>query len=696
MQSLYIETDARLALESRAEGVSEDLALRTYTARLLGRNPELVLHGGGNTSVKSKARTLYGEEVEVLHVKGSGWDLATIEPAGHPACRLDLVKKLADLPSLDDESMVNGLRLALLDSSAPTPSVETILHALLPAKFVDHTHANAVLALVDQPDSEKLVRECFPRGLVFVPYVMPGFSLAHACRKAWDETTARGETPEVMVLDKHGIFTFGETAEQSYERMIACVTRAERYAADRAHTQSVEVPKTLPDPYVDSLLPSLRGALARAAGMPEECGPILSLRSTDELLGFLGRRGLRDLVSRGSATPDHVIRTKPWPLVLSDLPSEPAELSGPSGPLDTAVTGYRASYDAYFSRMCEAKNVSLKKLDSSPKVIALPGVGIVTVGETRSETEAMADVYEHTARVMTVASDIGRYTPTSAEDLFDVEYWSLEQKKLGKPAARKVLSNKIALVTGAARGIGRATALELLAEGAHVVLSDRDEEALAAAASELSRIHGSSRVFAMRCDVSSEEAVAALLRATVRRFGGLDVLVSNAGGASEGQLDTIEGHDALAASLELNTLSHARVARHATSVMKAQGRGGSLLFNASKAAFAPGPGFGPYAVAKAALVALVRQLAIDLASFGIRANAVNADRIRTDLFGGGMAEARAKARGLTTDEYFRANMLGREVMAKDVARAFVHLAEARATTGAVTGVDGGNAAAFPR
>lgn len=693
MQSLYIEADARLALQSRAEGVSEDLALRTYTARLLGRNPELVLHGGGNTSVKSRARTLYGEEVEVLHVKGSGWDLATIEPAGHPACRLDLVKKLADLPSLDDESMVNGLRLALLDSSAPTPSVETILHALLPAKFVDHTHANAVLALVDQPDSEKLVRECFPRGLVFVPYVMPGFSLAHACRKAWDETVARGETPEMMVLDKHGIFTFGETAEQSYERMIACVTRAERYAADRAHTQSVEVPKTLPDAFVDTLLPSLRGALARAAGLPEECGPILSLRTTDELLGFLGRRDLRDLVSRGSATPDHVIRTKPWPLVLGELPGEP---SGLSGMLDTAISGYRASYDAYFARMCVAKNVSPKKLDSSPKVIAIPGVGIVTVGETRSEAEATADVYEHTAHVMTVASDIGRYTPTSAEDLFDVEYWSLEQKKLGKPAARKVLSHKVALVTGAARGIGKATAIELLAEGAHVVVSDRDEEALAKTASELGRSHGSARVFAMRCDVSSEEAVAALVRATVRRFGGLDVLVSNAGGASEGKLDTLEGHEALAASLELNTLSHARVARHATAVMKAQGRGGSLLFNASKAAFAPGPGFGPYAVAKAALVALVRQLAIDLAAVGIRANAVNADRIRTDLFGGGMAEARAKARGLTTDEYFRANMLGREVMAKDVARAFVHLAEARATTGAVTGVDGGNAAAFPR
>lgn len=693
MESLYTDAEALLARTSRAEGVSEDLALRTYTARLLGKNPELVLHGGGNTSVKSTARTLYGEEIAVLHVKGSGWDLATIEPAGHPACRLDLVKKLADLPALDDESMVNGLRLALLDSSAPTPSVETILHAILPAKFVDHTHADAVLALVDQPDSEKLVRECFPRGLVFVPYVMPGFSLAHACRKAWDSTVARGETPEVMVLDKHGIFTFGDTAKESYERMIACVTRAERYAGDRAHTQSVEVPKAATESVVMGLLPALRGALARAAGLPEECGPLLSLRSTDSLLSFLARRDLRDLVSRGSATPDHVIRTKPWPLVLGELPRDD---EGLSAALDNAIASYRTSYDAYFVRMRDTKGASVKKLDSSPKVIAIPGVGIVTVGDTRSEAEATADVYEHTAHVMSVASDIGRYEPTSAADLFDVEYWSLEQKKLGKPAAAKMLSGKVALVTGAARGIGRATAQELLAEGAHVVLSDRDQEAVVATSEDLARTFGASRVFAVRCDVSSEEAVAALVRATVRRFGGIDVLVSNAGGASEGMLDTLSGHEALASSLELNTLSHARVSRHVVQVMKAQGRGGSLLFNASKAAFAPGPGFGPYAVAKAALVALVRQFAIDLAPFGIRSNAVNADRIRTDLFGGGMAEARAKARGLTTDQYFRANMLGREVMAKDVARAFVHLACARATTGAITGVDGGNAAAFPR
>lgn len=692
MESLYLDSEADDAVRTRAEGVSSDLALRTYTARLLGRNQALVLHGGGNTSVKSRALTLLGEEVDVLCVKGSGWDLATIEPAGHPACRLDALEALARLPALSDEAMVNGLRLALLDAQAPTPSVEALLHATLPAKFVDHTHADGVLALVDQPNAEELARECFPRGLVWVPYVMPGFSLAHACKKAWDATVARGEEPEVMLLDKHGIFTFGATAKESYERMIAGVSRAERYAADRASTQSLTTPKAAKDTLVDELLPTLRGALARAARDPEETGPVLALRTNETILGFLGRPGLDALVSQGSATPDHVIRTKPWPLVIDPTGQEPERLREL---ISNEIEAYRLAYDAYFATMCAKKGVTLTKLDSSPKVVLVVGLGVVTQGNTLAEAEACADIYEHTISVMTTASDIGTYTPVSAEDLFDVEYWSLEQKKLGKPPPRRAMTGKIALVTGAASGIGRATALELAAEGAHVLLTDRDVSRLAEVGAELHRISGA-RVSTFVCDLGVEDEVAAAFRAVVRRFGGLDVVVSNAGTAPEGHLDTDEGLRALSRSLEENLLSHARVAKHAARVLTAQGRGGCLLFNASKSAFAPGPGFGPYAIAKSALISLMRQLAIDLAPKGIRANAINADRIRTALFDGGVLESRAKARGLTKDQYFRANLLGREVTAKDVAEAFVHLARARATTGAVLTVDGGNAAAFPR
>ncbi len=692
MESLYLDSDADNALARRPEGVSEDLALRTYTARLLGKNQALVLHGGGNTSIKSRARTVLGDEVDVLCVKGSGWDLATIEPQGHPACRLDALLALAALPSLSDEAMVNGLRLALLDAHAPTPSVEALLHAILPAKVVDHTHADAILALVDQPNAEELCRECFGRGMVWVPYVMPGFSLAHACKRAWDETVAKGETPEVMLLAKHGIFTFGDSPKESYERMIDCVTRAERDAADRARTQNVSLPSPAKEALVDALLPSLRGAIARHGGAHEETAPILALRTNDTILAFLARGDLRALVKKGSATPDHVIRTKPWPMVVAP---EGRNGTVTSEELASALTAYRAEYDAYFASMCTEKATTPKKLDSLPKVVLIPGVGLVTQGATYAEASVAADIYEHTIEVMTTASDIGTYCPVSASELFDVEYWSLEQKKLGKPPARRAMTGKIALVTGAASGIGRATAMEMLSEGAHVVLADRDGAGLAAAHAELERTDPS-RVATVLCNVGNEADVAAAFRATVRRFGGLDVVVSNAGTAPEGALDSDDGIAALGRSLDENLLSHARVAKHAARVLVAQKRGGCLLFNASKSAFAPGPGFGPYAIAKSALVALMRQLAIDLAPHGIRSNAVNADRIRTALFDGGVLESRAKARGLTPDQYFRANLLGREVLAKDVAEAFVHLAGAGATTGSVLTVDGGNAAAFPR
>jgi rhamnose utilization protein RhaD (predicted bifunctional aldolase and dehydrogenase)/NAD(P)-dependent dehydrogenase (short-subunit alcohol dehydrogenase family) len=696
MDSLYRAEEAERAVAAAVRHddteLARDVALRTYTARLLGQEPRLVLHGGGNTSVKSRAVTLFGETVDVLCVKGSGWDLATIEPAGHPACRLDALLALASLPTLSDEAMVNGLRLALLDAGAPTPSIETLLHALLPGKFVDHTHANSILALVDQPDSERICREVFPRGLVWVPYVMPGFALARACKEAWDATVAKGETPSVMVLDRHGIFTFGETAQASYESMIAAVTRAERYAADRTNTASIHLVKEPPGALATGLLPALRGALAEAGGLPEETGPVLALRDGERARAVLGRKDLHELTRRGSATPDHVIRTKPWPLLLPALPADAGALREA---VSRAVASYRADSDTYFKVMCAAKGVTLTRLDPSPAVVLVPGLGVIAVGATRAQADAAADIYEHTIDVMEIASDVGEYTPLAPEELFDVEYWSLEQAKLRKqPAPSGALAGKIALVTGAASGIGRETARMMLSEGAHVLLADR-AAAVDDVRADLARMY-STRVCSARCDVTAEQSIAALFERVTRELGGLDVCVSNAGTAPEGALDTDAGLAALQRSLDENLLSHARVARYAAEIFRAQGRGGCLLFNASKSAFAPGPGFGPYAIAKAALVALTRQLAIDLASVGVRANAVNADRVRTALFGAGVLESRAKARGLTPDAYFRANLLAREVTPADVARAFVHLATARATTGAILPVDGGNPAAFPR
>jgi rhamnose utilization protein RhaD (predicted bifunctional aldolase and dehydrogenase)/NAD(P)-dependent dehydrogenase (short-subunit alcohol dehydrogenase family) len=675
MESRYVDADAARAVETRAAGVSELLALRTYTARLLGADPSLVLHGGGNTSVKATATDSLGENVDVLHVKGSGWDLATIEPPGHPAVRLARLGKLLELPEMTDEQMVNELRLALLDALAPTPSVETLLHAALPARFIDHTHADAILAVADQPDAARICEELFGDRLLFIPYVMPGFGLAKACKKAWDAAVARGRSPTVMVLERHGVFTFGETAKESYERMIEVVTLAERFAADRMGTMSF--PAVDRDEALEAqVLPMVRGALAAVANDAPERAPIVSLRSSEWILAFLERKDAYELTQRGCVTPDHVIRTKPWPLFTTARDFEGIERD---------IRDYALRYDRYFEETCAKRGVKKTKLDPWPRVFLMPKVGILAVGKTKKEAEIAADIFEHAIHVITDAEDVGSYSPVSREDLFDVEYWSLEQAKI-KKQAELPLGRRVALVTGASSGIGKATAQKLLELGAHVVAFDRSEPTLKER-TELVTVKG---------DVTSAEDVTRAVRAAARTFGGLDIVVSNAGSAAEGRLDSEAGDVALRHSLELNLLSHNLVASAAADVMQRQRRGGVILFNASKSAFNQGPGFGPYSVPKAALVALMRQYAVDLGRFGIRANAVNADRIRTGIFSGGVLESRAAARGISVDEYFRSNILGREVTADDVAEAFAYLARAQATTGCVVTVDGGNAAAFPR
>ena len=693
MDSRYSELDARRAVldYGARERASEDVALRTYTARLLGAEPSLVLHGGGNTSVKTRHATRLGETVEVLHVKGSGWDLATIEPEGHPAVRLEPLRKLRVLDAMSDEDMVNELRLNLLDASAPTPSVETLLHAYLPAKFIDHTHADALLILADQPGAEAICREVYGEAMVWVPYVMPGFVLAKRCADAFEAVVRRGHTPTVMVLAQHGIFTFGDTARESYERMVDAVTRAERFIGDRRRTQSIADFGGARPKEVD-VLPRLRGILAKLAGMPVETGPVLAMSRGEDVLMFLQRKDAYDLAQVGCATPDHVLRTKPTALFIEH--PDYADLSRLSAQLEREIASYAQRYDAYFTETSAKKKVKKTKLAPWPIAILLPGLGLVTVGKTLRDARVAADIYTHTIAIMSDAAEIGTYAPVSRDDLFDVEYWSLEQAKL-KPATELALSGRVALVTGAASGIGRATAERFAKLGAHVVLADRERDKLDALERDLSKAHAR-RIATVVADVTRWDDVERTMAATVGAFGGLDVVVSNAGSAPEGRLDTPEGDAALRASLEVNLLAHNHVARAATQVMLAQGRGGCLLFNASKSAFNPGPGFGPYAVAKASLVALMRQYAIDLGPHGVRSNAVNADRVRTALFEGGVVESRAAARGLSVEDYFRANLLQREVVATDVADAFVYLATAHATTGSVLTVDGGNAAAFPR
>ncbi len=666
--------EAAIARWSRAPRSNVDIALRVYTSRLIGRDPRLVLHGGGNTSVKTSLPDDTGTATDVLCVKGSGWDLAELEPGGLPAVRLAGLDALRRLPALDDGAMVNAARVRLLDASAPTPSVEMLLHAFVPHRFIDHSHADAILAVADQPEGEAACRAIFGDTLAVVPYVMPGFALA----KLAAEIVEASPGVVGMVLLQHGLFTWGDTARESYERHVAAIDAATRAVAarpSRARTQLV-----VPDVAWTSLAPILRGRLGEG-----DRRFILEHRSSAVIREFVDDPELRSLCGRGPATPDHVIRTKAVPCVID--PRDVAEPSALAAHVDGTLAAWRAAYRDYVRRQLTAKAVERTALDADPRIILVPGLGLVAAGADAAAASIAADIYEHTIAVIRDAERLGRYQALPESDLFDMEYWSLEQAKLGK-AARKPLAGAVVIVTGAASGIGAAVATTLRERGAQLWLVDRDAEALAATAARLGAPMDV-------VDVTRRDDVHATVARACARFGGVDGVMSNAGTAPQAAIATCPP-EVLRASLEVNLLSHQWIAEAIWAVLVAQGRGGFLVFNASKSAFNPGPGFGPYAIAKAALVALMKQYAVEGGPHGIRVNAVNADRIRTGLLDPDAVAERARARGLTTDDYYRANLLGHEVTADDVAEAMVTLALARSTTGAVMPVDGGNIAAAPR
>ncbi len=666
-------------------GVERDLALRVYTSRLLGQEPKLVLHGGGNTSVKTIIEDLLGEPSEVLCVKGSGWDMAAIEPAGLPAVRLAPLRKLRARDSLSDEEMVRVQRANLIDPNAPNPSVETLLHAFLPHKYVDHTHSSAVLSLADQPDAAERCADLYGRRLGLVPYIMPGFLLA----KAAAETFEADPAVEGLVLLKHGIFTFGRSAREAYERMIAAVSLAEeRLAASR---KTVFAAASLPAAIAAAaeVAPILRGACAIPSAT--EAGAykrfVVDFRTGPAVLNYVNGVELQRYAQAGVATPDHTIRTKNYPLIVPA--PEAGSLDRFKQAVGAAVARYAADYHAYFARHNARQAPPKRELDPAPRVILVPGLGLFGLGGNAKDARIAADLAQSTIETVTDAEAVGRFQSISEADLFDMEYWSLEQAKLGQ-AAEPPLAGQIALVTGAAGAIGWATARAMSRAGAELALLDIDGPAVEAAAKKLG-----DAALGLACDVTDPASVRLAFDRVATRFGGVDIVVSNAGAAWQGRIGEVEDR-VLRQSFELNFFAHQQVAQNAVRIMLAQGTGGCLLFNVSKQAVNPGANFGPYGLPKAATLALMRQYALDYGADGIRANAVNADRIRSGLLTPPMIAARAAARGLSEHDYLAGNLLGREVMAEDVAQAFLHQALALKTTADVTTVDGGNIAAALR
>ncbi|MFZ0373762.1 MAG: bifunctional aldolase/short-chain dehydrogenase [Xanthobacteraceae bacterium] len=689
MKSGWVDRDAEnFVADGAASGLDRDLALRIYTARLLGREPKLVLHGGGNTSLKARLRDRLDEEADVLWVKSSGSDMAKIGAEDFVAVRLEPMRKLRALESIGDEDLVAIERANLIDAKAANPSVEMMLHAFLPHRFIDHTHATAVLSLIDQPDGEKKCEEVFGRRPGFVPYVMPGFGLA----KKAIEVFERGKPSDGLILSKHGIVTFGDTARETYERMIEMVTLAEEFIAPRRKTVAVAAqPHNIAGE--SHVAPIVRGACSEKDATVEGAWRrlVLEFRGGAAARNFVDAKELERVSQLGVITPDHTIRTKNWPLVL------PAPDNGKLQEFASAArqraSQFAAHYRDYFARHNKRVGGIKHELDPLPRVVLVPGLGLFGLGRSKRDAIIAADIAEAWIEGVSEAEAIGKFESISEADMFDCEYWPLEQAKLGARQNSEgllPLAGQIVAVTGAGGAIGAATARIFAAAGAEVALLDMN---FAAAGEEAVKIGPTALPVA--CDVTDAESVRTAFDKIVKTFGGVDIVVSNAGAAWQGRIGEV-AEDIMRKSFELNFYGHQRVAQAAVKIMLAQGTGGCLLFNVSKQAVNPGPNFGPYGIPKAAALALMRQYALDYGADGIRANAVNADRIRSGLLSPDMIASRSKARGLSEKDYMSGNLLGREVTAEDVAQAFLHQALELKTTADVTTVDGGNIAAAMR
>ncbi|MDE0319204.1 MAG: bifunctional aldolase/short-chain dehydrogenase [Acidimicrobiaceae bacterium] len=663
-----------------------DLGEITYGSRLVGADPALVLHGGGNTSIKGRSTDAWGESVPTLWVKGSGWDLATIEPPGFAPLRLEPVRRLAELAELSDTEMVNQLRIHLLDASAPNPSVEAILHALLPHRAVLHSHADAVLALTNTADGDARVRDLWGDRAVVVPYVMPGFDLARRCAGEWQAQAYDGT--EAMVLLNHGIFTFGETARQAYDSMINRISEAEQCLAEGGVTSFGEIDanaaggRSTRRVSLDAVktVAELRTAVSAAAGAPMLLRAVRDERAD----AFCARDDLASVACRGPATPDHIIRTKQFPMVGRD------------------VAAFVGSYRSYFERNTDrhAEGERLTMLDTAPRVILDPDLGLWTVGRRAVDCDIAADIYRHTIDVINAAETLGGYVALGEADLFDVEYWELEQAKLARAGAPAGLAGQVALVTGAASGIGQAAAAALASAGAAVVGIDIDAGITHDDGGDSDRpssLHGSAWL-GIEADVTDAEAMTEAVADAVERFGGIDIVVAAAGifGPSA-RLEDLADDSGLGTAwqqtFDINVSGAANTLAAAHRVLRHSPAGGRVVIVGSKNVPAPGKGAAAYSASKAALTQLARVAALEWAPDGITVNVVHPDGVfDTGLWSDELIAKRAAAYGLTPEQYRRRNLLGRELASADVGAliaqmcspAFAH------TTGAQIPQDGGS------
>ena len=644
--------------EDTARACTTPLQLRIYTSRLLGAESGLVLHGGGNTSVKVDEPNLFGDTETVLYVKGSGHDLSSITERGFAPVRLDPLVRMAQLDTLSDAAMVNAMRCAMTDANAPTPSVEAILHAIIPYTYVDHTHADAILTLLDTPYAQRYINEIFGDTLLVVPYVMPGFALAKHC--AQQLAAELKPHHHGLILLNHGIFTWGNDAKVSYERMIQCVDMAEQFVKKQTRYKTTPMNPPVPARIARA---DLRLAVSQAAGAPM----VLVPRNDEYISAFVQRADLASIAQRGCVTPDHIIRTRQIPMVGRD------------------VAAYTHRYQQWFNtHRADAAN-ELTMLDPAPRIILDPELGMLTVGRRVREAMIAGDVYRQSIPVIVAAEQLGGYTPLGDADLFAIEYWELEQVKLKLLGQPPRFSGQVALVSGAASGIGKACVMALLSQGAAVIALDINPD--------LPNIFTNPDVCSIVCDISDDRAISAAIDRGVVAFGGIDMLVLNAGifpkSTAIKALDSTTWRRTMAINLDANLV----MMRECHPLLARAPGGGRVVVIGSKNVPAPGPGAAAYSASKAALTQLVRVAALEWGDDNIRINVVHPNQVfDTGIWSDDVLASRAANYNMSVEEYKKSNILHTAITSHDVAKLVVELCGdvfAR-TTGAQIPIDGGN------
>ena len=647
--------------EIAARHAGDVLAMRVYTSRLLGSNEDLVMHGGGNTSVKAFATDFFGNEIEVLYVKGSGWDLKTIEKPGFPALRLQETRMLAELDTLSDTDMTRQLRALMLDPTSPSPSVEAILHAILPARFIDHTHTDAIVTLSNNPKGRKILGDLYPDCLI-LPYIMPGFILS----KQVNEAIRKNHPSQYngIILMHHGVFTYNDDARTAYENMIELVTRAEDYIAGNGTTSLAT--STHGINLYD--LAKIRKAVSAARG----CAQLAILDRTDEAQGYSSLPNVADIATRGPITPDHVIRTKRIPVILEKIPRAGIP----------EVEQFVADYQTYFKTN---SNPELRILDPAPRFGIWRDSGSIAFGNSIKECRIVADIARHTRWAVQTGESIGGWEALPEKDIFDLEYWVLEQAKLGKSSGPgKPHQGKVALVTGANSGIGKACSEALVADGAVVAGLDINPEVVAQLAGDNS--------VGIVCDVTDSASITASVEQVIGRYGGLDIVVCNAGIFKSGERLESHTEETWDQTIAVNLTATQRLLTATIPYLKL-GITPSILVVGSRNYPAPGPGAAAYSVSKAGITQLARVAALELAADGVRVNVVHPDAVfDTGLWSDEVLANSAARYEMTVEEYKVKNLLKKQISSRDVGRLLSVLASDTfsATTGAQIPIDGGN------